>query len=786
MDNPTLKPFVVMEKTKKLFARFQKETSMPPPTPMGILFFCMGVLCGRATLLGTLNPFGGAFFAAIFSGRYTYMYMLAAILGQAWTGAPLHEVGKYIFAMTFFALIIEKLPAASKKRVSVRAGLFAVALMISGICFSFAAAKGTSISTIYDIMLLSVECAASFCATAAFSIGVPIIKRMKLSYTFSSAEEISLVALLGCALWGAKSITDFGIINLSDVMCILIIITFSIRLGGSRGAIAGLIMGFVSALGSGRVDISCVSYAFSGLAAGLLGGYGAICGCAAFILANALITALANGSTEVLINIYDIFLACIIYSLIPEKVFLRLTNFGARDEKDRIAEDERCYSEYVLLNARRVVKDMGKRMEKISDNRKTKNDAEVRFFERIARRSCSGCGMRKLCWTRDVKNTMATFSRALYDFCDTGKIRGELLPANCLRPKEMRDAFLQFSELYRNDIIWQGKLGELKRASANHINAFSEILVAASSSLKSGQSFDRALADDISRKMSEANIACSDVVVMRDSDYDPTVMLSLPRCGGFSLCDKGAEEIVSRACGVKMIRAGKRDCKSCNIKYVVAPPGGISFATKKKARDRKKISGDSTLVRVINKSLYAAVLTDGMGYGEKAYIESKNAAETILDLIEIGVDGEKAMKIANSLLIPFGETTFSAADLCLYDAENRRAKIIKCGGAASFTKCGDRVDALYSKTMPLGSQLKSGIETFTLNAKSGDIILMISDGVLESAAKGGPKDTWLINELEKFTGDDPGALADIICDRAMEKCGMEPKDDITVLAAYIN
>lgn len=786
MDNPTLKPFAIADKTKRFFSAFEKKTRIPIPSTMGVVFFCMGLLCGRATLLGSLRPFGGAFFASVFTGRYSYLYMLAAVLGQVWSGAPLYATGKYIFAMTFFSLIIEKLPAASKKRVGIRSGIFAFSLAVSGLCFTFASSGGMAATTLYDLLLLFVECSAAFCSTAAFTIAVPIVRRMKLSYTFSSSEEISLVSLFGCVLWGAKSISNFGLINLSDVACIFLILVFSIRLGGSRGAVAGLVMGFVSSLGSGRIDLSCVSYAFSGLSAGLLGGFGAICGCAAFVLSNALITALANGSTEVLINIYDIICACILYSLIPQKVFLRITNFGARDEKDRIAEDERCYSEYVIGNSKRVVLSLGKRLDRIADSRKTKNDAEVRFFERIARRACSGCGMKRTCWGREIKLTMSQFGSCLKGFCETGKIKSELLPPNCLRPKEIREAFLQFSELYRNDIIWQGRFNELKKATHNNIGMFSDILSATTRSLNESQSFDRALADDILTRLTAQNISCRDVVVMRDNDYDPTVMLSLPPCGGFSLCDKGALEIVSAACGMKMVRAGKKDCRSCRIKYVAAPPTTISFATKKKARDRKKVSGDSTLVRVINKSLYAAVLTDGMGYGEKAYLEAKCAAETLLDLIEIGVDGESAMKIVNTVLLPFGEATFSAADLCLYDAEARKAQIIKCGGAASFSRSGDRVDTFYSKTMPLGSKNQGDVETFTLSARSGDIIVLISDGVLETSPKMAMKDTWLVHEIEKFAGNDPSQLADTICQKAMEKCAMTPKDDITVLAAYIN
>lgn len=785
MDNPNLKPMVFIQKTKTTINKLRKKNYPRIFNAMNVFFFILAILCGRATLFSSMRPFGGAFFASIFSKKGGYLYILAALIGQISSGAPLYEAGKYLFAMTFFAVVIDRLPPHAGKNPFIRGGIFAFTLAISGGFFAFASGEGVIFSTYYDIMFLLVECAVAFAAVAAFMGAIPIIRKMKLSYTFSSAEEISLVTLLGCALWGAKDITNIFVFNLSDILCLLIIIVFSVRLGTGKGVIAGLIMGLVSSLGSGRIDVSCVSYAFSALTASLLGKYGAIPACSGFILANALVTALANGSTEVLISIFDIFAACALYSLIPEKVLLYLTNFGARDEKDRIASDERTYSGFVLMNTQNAVKSLLNRITKLEEKRQTKNETELHFFERLTRRSCQGCGMRRLCWSRDIQKTTRNMQEALSAYIEDGKIPDASLPENCIRPKELREAFLFVSEIYRTDLMWQGKLKEVKNASLKQAEAFLEILHGTQKTLSFSQSFDRALSDSILRRLTEENVKCNSVVVMRDDDNDPTVMLSLSSCGGFSLCEKGALEIVSSACGQEMVRAGKKDCTKCNIKYVPAPPTRVNFSFSKKSRDGKKVSGDSVLFRIINKSLYAAVLCDGMGSGEKAFLEARSSAETLLDLIEAGVDGEKAIEITSSLLLPLGETTFSATDLCLYDARTQKARIIKCGSAASFTKTGDRVDAYYSRSMPIGAFTKSDIETFTLSSRSGDIIVMISDGVLESAAEGAMKDGWLIREIENFQGSDPSRLADLIVEKAMEKCSFNPHDDITVLTAVI-
>jgi stage II sporulation protein E len=629
--------------------------------------------------------------------------------------------------------------------------------------------------------MLVIELAASFVGVLAFSAALPTVRQMRLCYSFTSAEEISLIMLFGVSLCGAKDITQIGFINIANVFCILIVIIFSLRLGSSRGAVAGLTMGLVSSLGGGIVDTSCTSFAFAGMSAGFFGRWGAIPGCSAFILANALITALANGSTEVLINIYDIFAACLLYAAIPAKLLDRLSGFGARNEAERAAMDVKSYGEYVTEGVLSCITRLSERLEGLDKSQSLASDSYVHFLERIARRSCNGCGMRRLCWNRDIQKTCDSLRLMLENYNSTGELDNSLLPKNCLRPNEVKESFLHMNELYRSDLMWTGKLNELRHASRSQLRALAEIMRASSSRMESVSSIDRTLADDIARKLLAANISADNVTVLRDSELDPTVTLTLSSCNHFALCDNAAAKTISEACGKKMVRAGRRDCSSCKITYVAAPNPQMSFAAEKRSRGGSSVSGDTALFRVINKSLCAAVLCDGMGSGEKARSESRAAAETLLDLIETGMDGETAMETVNSLFLPFGETSCSAADLCIYDAKSGRVKIIKCGGAASFSKSGDRVDAMYSKSMPLGATAKKDVETFSFSVSGGDMIVMITDGVLESAAKDG----WLISEMERYRGDDPHRLCDIILESAVKKGKSSPRDDVTVLAGYI-
>ncbi len=787
LDNLTFKPLVFLEKKCRTLFPKEPKFRLKMPKAESVLFLLLSFLLGRTSLLSSLHPLGGAFFASAFSGGGSFVYAAATLGGMAIGGASLSSIGKYIFAMCLFALIFEKFASRNEGKILVRSALFSASLALSGIFFIISVGSsfgGGETVLFYDLLTLFVETAAAFIASCAFSEALPTVKRMQLCRTLSSAEEISLVLLFGGAVSGARDISSIGAFNIADIVCVLMVLVFSIRLGAARGAVAGLVMGLVAALGEGTLGVSCISFAFSGLAAGLCGFYGAIPGCSAFIIANALGTAFANGSTEVLISIYDIFAACLLYSITPEKLLQRVTGFGARDETQRAAQDEKDFSLAVFKSASDFFSVLEGRLNVLDKTISEKHPEEIKLFERTARRACGTCGMRRMCWNRDVQGTFNLLRKALSEYWDGGEIRPEMLPKNCMHPKEFTEVFLQMSELYRTDLIWAEKLSEQRRAARGQLKAFLSVLSACEGKVRQSGSFDRALADDISRRMGEAEVISRNVSVMLDSDGDPIVTLTLENCGGFALCENAAAEIVSAACGRKMIRAGRRDCKNCRVKYVPAPPVSLSFAASGRAR-AKGTSGDTALFRVIDKSLYAAVLCDGMGSGKNAARESSLAAETLLDLIELGLDGEQAMHAVSTFFLPPGEVCFTAADLWLYDAVRGEARVIKCGGAAAFSKSGERVDAMYSKTMPLGATLTGGVESFTFPARGGDLLVMITDGVLDSAAEGAAKDGWLIREMEKFRGDDPKRLCDIIVDKAMQRCGSDPRDDITVLAAYI-
>jgi stage II sporulation protein E len=69
--------------------------------------------------------------------------------------------------------------------------------------------------------------------------------------------------------------------------------------------------------------------------------------------------------------------------------------------------------------------------------------------------------------------------------------------------------------------------------------------------------------------------------------------------------------------------------------------------------------------------------------------------------------------------------------------------------------------------------------------KKNDIVLMVTDGVLDSTGNVVGNEDWIVEMIENTEVVTPKNIADKILEQAKRNCGDVIKDDMTVLAAKI-
>ena len=172
------------------------------------------------------------------------------------------------------------------------------------------------------------------------------------------------------------------------------------------------------------------------------------------------------------------------------------------------------------------------------------------------------------------------------------------------------------------------------------------------------------------------------------------------------------------------------------------------------------------------------VLSDGMGSGKNAAVESRMVVKMFRNLIGCGVEYPSAVKIINSVMLTKSpEETFATLDVACIDLEMCSLTLIKSGASATLIRHRGNVMKVVSPTFPIGIYSKSEISVSDCDFEENDIIIMFSDGINE-------KEYRFIKEL-LLSSDDLKKIVDEICEKADVFNPTLHSDDITVIGIRI-
>lgn len=88
--------------------------------------------------------------------------------------------------------------------------------------------------------------------------------------------------------------------------------------------------------------------------------------------------------------------------------------------------------------------------------------------------------------------------------------------------------------------------------------------------------------------------------------------------------------------------------------------------------------------------------------------------------------------------------------------------------------------------MPTGIVNDISVDTYDTDLNDGDIVVICSDGIIESNNEYANKELWLKYLLEEVQTDSPERIADIILHESIDNDFGKAKDDMTVIAFKVN
>lgn len=335
---------------------------------------------------------------------------------------------------------------------------------------------------------------------------------------------------------------------------------------------------------------------------------------------------------------------------------------------------------------------------------------------------------------------------------------------------------------------WNARMDEQRVAVATQLTEISGIMEGAirrAYDTKEDTSLERQLKKILYKK----GILLKKVYVYDNADKRKEVYLTIRTRKKRCIPNKDVAECVSEVIGTAMMpsheaRAFVRN-EYTNTCFVERTNFEVVYGMERCVGDYQQISGDSFSFLHKEEGQFLASLSDGMGTGLNAYQESEKVVDLLEQFLEAGFSKETAVKMINSALVLRSDgKTFSTIDISSIDLYSGVCEFLKIGAATSFIRRGNWVETITSTSLPAGIFQQTDLEKSCRKLYDGDMVVMVTDGVLDVLPLEHQEKLMKDIILEHQTNN-PKELADYILSRVRQYKNGRFCDDMTVLVLGI-
>lgn len=731
----------------------------------------LGLLFANIRFSGRLSPFGVAAVAAL-GGSSGFFALFGSVLGYA--AAGFFQGGARYIAEMLILIAVKWAFAAffeteQKWALPVTAG--AVNLAVGAVMLF---SEGT---VVYDILYLVSE--SVICAGGVYFIA-QVFKIFEKGGTMQSAENVVAFSVCAALALISLSAVEIGFISVGHVVAAVLVMAMAHSLGALGGACAGLAIGAALSLQAADGGFSVMALGLGGMLSGLFSSVSRYAVALVFLLCTLLSVAVASVENGNLYLLYEVLSAAVIFLLVPER-FIKVLGvyfppLSGKGEyyPNKYLSTRLDFVSKSLLETSRSICEMS---DKLSAKTGTSMD---KVFSAAADRVCRRCGMKLNCWDSSYIDTMDSFNHIIPALQRQGRVEPENVP-DLLRRRctKMTQLVSEINAAYHrslNEVQTAMRCRHIKEVVTEQFSGMSRLLCEMSQEL-SLTMCDRETEGKISGELLREGIAIKNVSCPVDKFGRKTVEFYCLSDDAEKLDDRLLEENISEICGTQMKRGS--DVKTNELTrlcFSQQPPYKIETASFQRCAPGEQVCGDSFGFLSLNNGFSAAVLSDGMGRGKSAAVDSRMTVNLVSRFLNLGFPVENCISLVNSaLMIKSEEETLSTLDTAIFDLYSGSVSIKKAGAAPTYLKRGKRVSKVEIGALPLGILGEVKVRGAELRLSRGDIVVMGSDGLCAL------KDSQIEDILRKSEGLSPEKLAKTLGEKAAEADGAGADDDITVL-----
>ncbi|NBK93970.1 hypothetical protein D5278_18735 [bacterium 1XD21-13] len=338
------------------------------------------------------------------------------------------------------------------------------------------------------------------------------------------------------------------------------------------------------------------------------------------------------------------------------------------------------------------------------------------------------------------------------------------------------------------DLLWNTRLKENRAAVAVQLNEMAQIMTDTVEHVWDTRT-DESLELHLKKKLRAMGLSVHGVLVYCQENKRQEVYLTVNTRRRRCVAVKEVAAALSGLMKKSMMPA--KDSRAfvgserMTIQFVERTNFQVLYGIEKAVKGREQISGDNFSLYHCREGQFIAALSDGMGSGVEAYKESELVVDLLEQFLEAGFTKETAVRMINSaLMVRADGQVFSTIDISSLDLYTGVCEFLKVGASTTFIRRENWVETISSTSLPAGVFHKLEPDTVSKKLYDGDMVIMVTDGVMDSLPATHQEALMKDIIMEHDTGN-PGELAAYILGRVCQYQDREPADDMTVLAVSL-
>ncbi len=704
---------------------------------------------------------GGAAFAAALDGTRRLYALAGAAFGALLTGFPNALMSLAALGIVMVGILI---PSGDNRIAGSVVRFISAALAVF---FSRAAA----VAEPSQLLAVMVAAVASGVFAVCLYILLDIVKLR--GFDISEPFDCAMAAVVSALMFMALSGLDYSVMNFGRLLLGFAVLTLTAQRGLTAAAVTGIpavfgmcaadpiVGGGAAAVVTGAVLSCCLAkYGKATRAIGFV-----FFGCAGMML---------SGSTFGTWKLFgEMAAAGVLYAILPVE---RLCT-GEQDFADKtvamMIRERLCFVADAISG---VSGGLNAAAETLERRYKTTLDG---VSDDAADRACRSCKNNMICWGQKYELFHAEFNRLVRQ-CRAGiqlteQSLSPLAAEECCNRVAVIKSVTAAYEHYRAVAADEKRVRELRRIYTEQLASVHDILEDMGYSAGKGAGKSRTAEKRAEKVLKECGLK------------DPTAFISRDKRGRMLLEAYGSGELKTEKeyLGGLLINALGRELE---LPEVSGSGGRVRVTTTERTqlsaeigafqlcKGKNRICGDCYDSFTDPSGRLYIVLSDGMGSGSRARIDSALACSMTAKLLKSGISLGAALETVNtSLMVKSADESFATLDICRIDLNTGECMVFKAGAATTYIKNADKLVRAGFSSAPAGTGGRLTVPAQRFTVGNGDVIIMTTDGADVDEA-------WLSRELSNKIN--PQQLSEKIARTA--RCAENGReDDISVIAVAV-